>query len=124
MQEPKIYNNKKELKDDIRDKDKKRQECFVCGFPCGSNNFEYHHIFPFAQNNEGVPLCHNCHNLIDRNRFQEIEDISWFYKMMEWDGKINEAPTWCKMMLLLFAKTMAIQALQLLEEEVENAEGK
>jgi hypothetical protein len=76
--------------------------CFACETPCIP---EYHHIHPkqFGGSDADenvVPLCQTCHDLIDRFRFNNVECLSWFL------SNRPEHSRWANLMFLELAKAI------------------
>lgn len=81
---------------------KKIKPCWACGIP---SNCDVHHVVPSHlggsdDNTNLIYLCEPCHSIIDRRRFQNYGDLSWFMK----EASKNEGPRWARLMLLELTK--------------------
>lgn len=78
------------------------KECWACRI---SAECEEHHLIPQSMGGTDTEdniifLCKTCHDFIDRYRFQDTIDISWFMT----EAIREPGPRWARLMLLEMAK--------------------
>jgi hypothetical protein len=74
------------------------KECWACGIPA---KCEKHHLTPRQaggadRDDNVIYLCEPCHSFIDRRKFRDTLDISWFLI----EATKDPGPRWARLMLL------------------------